>query len=64
MEWEQNYKIDELFEGNDAYGTLRLYTDGSKLEGNTGYGAVLMAGEDICDEILGSIGKRATVFQA
>ena len=62
--WTKNFSISQNFDGNDVTQGVRLYTDGSKLDDNSGYGAVLMKGDDICNEICGSIGTQATVFQA
>ena len=64
ISWDEKYTVCNEFTGNDVTEGLRLYTDGSKLEGNSGFGAVLMEGDDICDETFGSIGEQATVFQA
>ena len=51
-------------EGNDHMTGLCLYTDGSKLNNNSGYGAVCIKEGEVCDETYGSIGPEATVFQA
>ena len=62
--WDELYTTSNCFEGNDETEGLRLYTDGSKLNNNSGFGAVLMSGEDICDELYVSVAEEATVFQA
>ena len=63
--WEQNYEISEDYEGNNTYEGFRLYTDGSKLNDNTGYGAVLYDDENRnLGELCGTCGPNATVFQA
>ena len=62
--WENLYLVDENMDGNDITEGYRLYTDGSKLDENSGYGAALLHNDDVCDEVCGSIGTEATVFQA
>ena len=63
-EWEQEYTVDQDFDGLDCPEGFCLYTDGSKLNENSGFGAVYMQNGDICNEVHGSIGQDATVFQA
>ena len=62
--WLKHYEVVPPSDGSDIEDGLRLYTDGSKQNGNSGYGAVLMRDDDICDETYGSQGQSATVFQA
>ena len=62
--WIKKYKVEENMDGTDITQGLRLYTDGSRLDDNSGYGAVLMNDDQICDETFGSIGTQATVYQA
>ena len=56
-EWNAKYTVCQDLDGLDVTTGMRLYTDGSKLDENSGYGAVLMSNEDICDETFGSIGQ-------
>ena len=63
--WQKEYSIDTDMEGEDISGSLRLYTDGSKLDGNSGYGATLIDGQETTlSETYGTKGPDATVFQA
>ena len=62
--WTDLYQVSPDLSGDDHTNGYRLYTDGSHLDGNSGYGAVLMLDDDICDETLGGIGAEATVYQA
>ena len=63
--WDKQYIISEDDSGHDEENILRLYTDGSKMDGNSGYGAVLLDNDDEhCGELSGSKGPLATVFQA
>ena len=56
-EWKQQYEVIDCYEGNDNKGEFSLYTDGSKLGGNSGYGAVLFNKEnEIVQETWGSRG--------
>ena len=63
--WEKHYTISEDFEGFNLNDGFRLYTDGSKLNNNSGYGAVLYDPMDRnIGELKGTCGPNATVFQA
>ena len=64
--WENNFEIDleSLQEGIDLETGTRIYTDGSKMEDETGYGAVMLDNERIQSTINGKLNDEATVFQA
>ena len=64
-EWTQNYLVDPDLSGANVEDCLRLYTDGSKLDGHAGYGSVLLDSEDVAiREDYGGLGAYPTVFQA
>ena len=64
--WEKLYTTEEdNWQGNNIYTGTRLYTDGSRLRDNSGYGAVLYDDDNRnLAETYGTLGPNATVFQA
>ena len=66
IDWNQEYRVnlDSLGHGNDIKEGLRLYTDGSKMDMDTGYGAIFYEDEAITDTLNGKLEDHATVFQA
>ena len=68
MNSQIKYKINisSIRNGGEVYlQGLRIYTDGSKIEDQVGYGALLMDNEgSIVDMVNGGVSKHSTVFQA
>ena len=64
--WKKNFTIDEdsLKLSKDSDALLRVYTDGSKINGHTGMGAALLFKEEKPITASGYLGKYSTVFQA
>lgn len=44
--WTKNYEINHEMTGENTEDCLRLYTDGTKLDGQAGYGSVLLDSDD------------------
>jgi ribonuclease HI len=64
-QWVKNYSVDITddgipIEGND----ITCYTDGSLIDGNTGWGFCISDSDLIDAKVSGYLGTQATVFQA
>ena len=67
ISWQTHYNVkrESLKDGLDITEGIRLYTDGSKIGTDTGYGAVLYnERNEIVNTINGKMEDHATVFQA
>ena len=63
--WEKRYSTTIEPSGADIPNGLRLYTDGSLVEGKAGFGAVLLNDDDeVVKDLSGPMGEKASVFQA
>ena len=63
----KDYKVDikSFKDGNDIHNSdIVVYTDGSKLEGNAGFGFAVYKDNNFIDSGNGFIGQNQTVFQA
>ena len=62
--WDKSYQVS-ITDGLDQPAELKLYTDGSLMQGLAGYGAHLTTNTgEMIEETQGSLGERVSVFQA